>query len=82
MIAKEPVTILLSNSEFNRLQIIANIPSQTFAPITLNQSLGTLQYWLDGQMLKQIGLQSENAIQKKSILSEVTSMIINLSGTN
>jgi len=80
--ANETLTILLSNDEFKRLQIIANIPLQTLAPITLNQSLGTLQYWLDGQMLGQIGLQSENAVQKKSILSEVTSMIINLSGTN
>ena len=80
--ANEPVRLLLSAEEFQRLEIWPQIPSQTEAPVEEEQKLGTLEYWLDGKILKQIPLQTEFAVPKQSILSEVTSMLTNLRDTN
>jgi len=73
---------LLSADEHQRLEIWPKIPAQTDAPVQAEQKLGTLEYWLDGKMLKQVALQTEFAVPEQSIFSELTSMLTNLSGTN
>lgn len=80
--ATESVNLLLSAEEHERLEIWPQIPAQTGAPVKAKQKLGSLEYRLDGKMLKQVALQTEFAVPVQSILSEVTSMLTNLSGTN
>ena len=80
--ATEAVSLLLSAEEHQRLEIWPQITAQTGAPVKAEQKLGTLEYWLDGNLLKEVALQTEFAVPKKSILSELTSMLTNLNGTN
>jgi D-alanyl-D-alanine carboxypeptidase len=80
--ATETVSLLLSSEERKRLEIWPQIPAQTGAPVKAKQKLGTLEYWLDGKMLKQVALQTEFAVPEQSIFSSLTGMITNLSGTN
>ncbi len=80
--ATETISLLLSSNERKRLEIWPQIPALTGAPIKAEQKLGTLEYWLDGKMLKQVALQTEFAVPEQSILSELTSMLINLGDTN
>jgi D-alanyl-D-alanine carboxypeptidase len=80
--ANESVRLLLNAEELQRLEIRPQIPSQTIAPVKVEQKLGTLEYWLDGKMLKQVALQTEFVVQKQSFLSEVTFMLTNLSDRN
>ena len=78
----EEVSLLLSAEEHQRLEIWPQIPAQTGAPVKVEQKLGTLEYWLDGKLLKEVALQTEFAVPEQSILSELTSMLTNLNGTN
>ena len=80
--ATETISLLLSSNERKRLEIWPQIPALTGAPIKAEQKLGALEYWLDGKMLKQVALQTEFAVPEQSILSELTSMLINLGDTN
>ena len=80
--ANESVRLLLNAEEIQRLEIRPQIPSQTIAPVKVGQKLGTLGYWLDGKMLKEVALQTEFVVQKQSFLSEVTFMLTNLSDRN
>ena len=80
--ANESVRLLLNAEELQRLEIRPQIPYQTIAPVKVKQKLGTLEYWLDGKMLKQVALQTEFVVQKQSFLSEVTFMLTNLSDRN
>ena len=76
------VRILLNSQELKRLKIWPQIPSKTKAPVTVDQQLGKLEYWLDGKMLKQVSLRAEDPVPKQSILSKLTGMLTNLSETN
>jgi len=78
----EAVSLLLSAEEHQRLEIWPQIPAQTVAPVKAEQKLGTLEYWLDGKLLKEVALQTEFAVAEQSILSELTSMLTNLNDTN
>ena len=78
----ETVRILLNAEELERLEIWPQIPSKTRAPVVADQQLGTLEYWLDGKMLKQVALHTEYAVPEQSILSKLTGMLTNLSETN
>ena len=78
----ETVRILLNAEELERLEIWPQIPSKTMAPVAAEQQLGTLEYWLDGKMLKQVALHTEYAVPEQSILSKLTGMLTNLSETN
>jgi len=78
----EEVSLLLSAEEHQRLAIWPQIPAQTGAPVKAEQKLGKLEYWLDGKLLKEVELQTEFAVPEQSILSELTSMLTNLNGTN
>jgi D-alanyl-D-alanine carboxypeptidase (penicillin-binding protein 5/6) len=78
----EAVSLLLSAEEHQRLEIWPQIPAQTGAPVKVEQKLGTLEYWLDGKLLKEVALRTEFAVPEQSILSELTSMLTNLNGTN
>ena len=80
--ATEAVSLLLSAEEHRRLEIWPQIPAQTGAPVKAEQKLGTLEYWLDGKLLKEVALQTEFTVPEQSVLSELTSMLTNLSGTN
>lgn len=80
--ATEAVSLLLSAEEHRRLEIWPQIPAQTGAPVKAAQKLGTLEFWLDGKLLKEVVLQTEFAVPEQSVLSELTSMLTNLSGTN
>ena len=80
--ATDVVSLLLSDEEHQRLEIWPKIPAQTRAPVKAEQKLGKLEYWLDGQLLKEVSLQTEFAVPEQSILSELTSMLSNLNGTN
>ena len=82
LLATETVSLLLSSAERKRLEVWPQIPVQTGAPVVAGQTLGKLEYWLDGKMLKQVALQTEFAVPEQSILSELTSMITNLSDNN
>ena len=76
------VRILLNSQELKRLEIWPQIPSKTKAPVSADQQLGKLEYWLDGKMLKQVSLRAEDPVPKQSILSKLTGMLTNLSETN
>ena len=78
----ETVRILLNAEELERLEIWPQIPSKTRAPVAAEQQLGSLEYWLDGKMLKQVALHTEYAVPEQSILSKLTGMLTNLSETN
>ncbi|MEC9460885.1 MAG: D-alanyl-D-alanine carboxypeptidase family protein [SAR324 cluster bacterium] len=80
--ATEAVSLLLSAEEHRRLEIWPQIPTHTGAPVKAEQKLGTLEFWLDGELLKEVALQTEFAVPEQSVLSELTSMLTNLSGTN
>ena len=80
--ATEAVSLLLSAEEHRRLEIWPQIPTQTGAPVKAEQKLGTLEFWLDGKLLKEVALQTEFAVPEQSVSSELTSMLTNLSGTN
>ena len=75
----ETVRILLNVQERKRLGIWPQIPSKTKAPVAANQHLGSLEYWLDGKMLKKVSLHAEYAVPEQSILSKLTGMLTNLS---
>ena len=76
------VRILLNSQELKRLEIWPQIPSKTKAPVSADQQLGKLEYWLDGKMLEQVSLRAEDPVPKQSILSKLTGMLTNLSETN
>ena len=76
------VRILLNSQELKRLEIWPQIPSKTKAPVSVDQQLGKLEYWLDGKMLKQVSLRAEDPVPKQSILSKLTGMLTNLSEAN
>ena len=78
----ETVRILLNAEELKRLEIWPQIPSNTRAPVAAEQKLGTLEYWLDGKMLKKVALHTEYAVPEQSILSKLTGMLTNLSEAN
>jgi len=78
----DAVTILLSQEEHKRLEIWPQIPQQITAPVKVEQQLGSLEYRLDGKLLGQVKLQTENAVPVQSFLSGLTSMLTNLSDTN
>ena len=78
----ETVQILLNTEELKRLEIWPQIPSNTKAPVAAEQQLGTLEYWLDGKILKKVALHTEYAVPEQSILSKLTGMLTNLSETN
>ena len=78
----ETVKILLNDEELKRLEIRPQIPLKTMAPIAAEQHLGTLEYWLDEKMLKEVSLHAEYAVPEKSILSKFTGMLTNLSEAN
>ena len=78
----ETVRILLSSEELKRLEILPKIHLKTNAPVAAEQKLGTLEYWLDGNILKKVVLHAENAVPKQSILSKLTGMLTNLSDAN
>ena len=78
----ETVQILLNSQELKRLEIWPQIPPKTRAPVAAEQQLGTLEYWLDGKMLKKVALHTEYAVPEQSILSKLTGMLTNLSETN
>ena len=78
----DAVTILLSQEEHKRLEIWPQIPQQITAPIKVEQQLGHLEYWLDGKLLGQVKLQTENAVPVQSSLSGLAVMLTNLSGIN
>jgi len=79
----DAVTILLSQEEHKRLEIWPQIPKQITAPVKVEQQLGSLEYRLDGKLLGQVKLQTENAVPVQSFLSGgFTSMLTNLSDTN
>ena len=79
----DAVTILLSQEEHKRLEIWPQIPQQITAPVKVEQQLGSLEYRLDGKLLGQVKLQTENAVAVQSFLSGgFTSMLTNLSDTN
>ena len=78
----ETVRILLNAEELKRLEIWPKIPLMTRAPVAAGQQLGTLEYWLDGKMLKKITLHTEYAVPEQSILSKLTGMLTNLSEAN
>ncbi len=78
----ETVRILLSSEELKRLEILPKIHLKIKAPVAAEQKLGTLEYWLDGKMLKKVALHAEYAVPKQSILSKLTGMLTNLSDTN
>ena len=78
----ETVRILLNSQELKRLEIWPQIPSKTRAPVAAEQQIGTLEYWLDGKILKKVLLRAEDPVPKQSILSKLTGMLTNLSETN
>ena len=78
----DAVTILLSQEEHKRLEIWPQIPQQISAPVKVEQQLGNLEYRLDGKLLGQVKLQTENAVPVQSFLSGLTGMLTNLSDTN
>ena len=78
----ESVSILLSQEERKRLEILPQIPSQTGAPVGDGQQLGKLEYWLDGKILKQVTLQSDSAVPAQSILPGLTGILTNMSDIN
>ena len=78
----ETVRILLNFQDLKRLEIWPQIPSKTRAPVAAEQQIGTLEYWLDGMMLKKVALYTEYAVPEQSILSKLTGMLTNLSDTN
>ena len=78
----ETVRILLNAEELERLEIWPQIPSKTRAPVAAEQQLGTLEYWLDGKILKQVTLQSDSAVPAQSILPELTGMLTIMSDIN
>mgnify|MGYP002867653597 FL=1 len=78
----ETVRILLSDEELKRLEIWPQIPLKTKAPVVPEQQLGSLEYWLDGKMLKKVALHTEYAVPEQSILSKLTGMLTNLSEAN
>ena len=80
--SSETVRILLNAEELKRLEIWPQIPSKTRAPVAAEQQLGTLEYWLDGKMLKKVALHTEYAVPEQSILSKLTGMLTNLSEAN
>ena len=80
--SSETVRILLNAEELKRLEIWPQIPLKTRAPIAAEQHLGTLEYRLDGEMLKKVALYTEYAVPEQSILSKLTGMLTNLSDTN
>jgi len=80
--SSETVRILLNAEELKRLEIRPQIPSNTGAPVAAEQKLGTLEYWLDGKMLKKIALHTEYAVPEQSILSKLTGMLTKLSKAN
>ena len=80
--SSETVRILLNAEELKRLEIWPQIPLKTSAPVTAEQQLGTLEYWLDGKMLKKVALHTEYAVPEQSILSKLTGMLTNLSEAN
>ena len=80
--SSETVRILLNAEELKRLGIWPQIPPITKAPVAAEQQLGTLEYWLDGKMLKKIKLHTEYAVPEQSILSKLTGMLTNLSEAN
>ena len=80
--SSETVRILLNAEELKRLEIWPKIPSMTRAPVAAEQQLGTLEYWLDGKMLKKVALRTEYAVPEQSILSKLTGMLTNLSEAN
>ena len=80
--SSETVRILLNAEELKRLEILPQIPSKTRAPVTAEQQLGTLEFWLDGKMLKKVALHTEHAVPEQSILSKLTGMLTNLSEAN
>ena len=80
--SSETVRILLNAEELKRLEIWPQIPSDTRAPVAAEQQLGTLEYWLDGKMLKKVALHTEYAVPEQSILSKLTGMLTNLSEAN
>ena len=77
----DAVTILLSQEEHKRLEIWPQIPQQITAPVKVEQQLGSLEYRLDGKLLGQVKLQTENAVPVQSFLSGLTGMLTNLSDT-
>ena len=80
--SSESVRILLNNQELKRLKIWPQIPSKIKAPVAAEQHLGTLEYWLDGEMLKKVALCAAHAVPKQSILSKLTGMLTNLGEMN
>ena len=79
----DAVAILLSQEEHKRLEIWPQIPQQITAPVKVEQQLGSLEYRLDGKLLGQVKLQTENAVPVHSFLSGgFTSILTNLNGTN
>ena len=80
--SSETVQILLNAEELKRLEIWPQIPSNTKAPVAAEQKLGSLEYWLDGKMLKKVALHTEYAVSEQSILSKLTGMLTNLSEAN
>ncbi len=78
----ETVRILLNSQELKRLEIKPQIPSKTKAPVVADQQLGTLEFWLDGKMLKKVSLRAEDEVPEQSILSKLTGMLTNLSEAN
>ena len=79
----DAVTILLSDEEHKRLEIWPQIPQQITAPVKVEQQLGSLEYRLDGKLLGQVKLQTENAVPVQSFLSGgLNSMLTKLSDTN
>ena len=78
----ETVQILLNEQELKRLKIWPQISSKTNAPVSAEQLLGTLEYRLDGKMLKKVSLLAKYAVPEQSILSKLNGMLTNLSGKN
>ncbi len=78
----ETVRILLNAQELKRLEIWPQIPLKTTAPVVAGQNLGTLEYWLDGKMLKKIALRAKHAVPEQNIFSKLTGMITNLTDAN
>ena len=72
----------MNSQELKRLEIRRQIPSKTKAPVVADQQLGTLEYWLDGKMLKKVSLRAKDAVPEQSILSKLTGMLTKLSEAN
>jgi len=76
------VSILLSSNELSKIKILPRIPYTTRAPVKAKQNLGMIEYWLNGEIITKVDLQTETNVPKRNIFSGLTGMFTNLTDIN